>query len=125
MPTFKMKTCEFVPTGGTGTLATQNNESGFLAVILHFARRIVPKGAAKPPTATPHSHRLVLLWISGYAMLALLAIVTDALIPLVWSTPVELGGQGLSPSIRRFAVVLRMYDSSNLLSHAVVHGASC
>ena len=120
-----MKTCEFVPTGGTGTLATQNNESGFLAVILHFARRIVPKGVAKPPTATRHSHRLVLLWISGYAMLALLTIVTDALIPLVWLTSVELGRLGLNPSIRRFAVVLWLYDSSNVLSHAVVRGASC
>ncbi|KAF8266410.1 major facilitator superfamily domain-containing protein [Lactarius quietus] len=42
--------------------------------------------------------RPVLLSISSYAMIALLDMAAMALIPLVWSTPVELGGLDLSPS---------------------------
>jgi len=42
--------------------------------------------------------RPILLSISSYAMIALLDMAVMALIPLVWSTPVELGGLDLSPS---------------------------
>ncbi len=40
----------------------------------------------------------VMISISNYAMLALLDISAMALIPLVWSTPIELGGLSLSPA---------------------------
>jgi hypothetical protein len=42
--------------------------------------------------------RPVLVSVSSYAMLALLDMAAMALIPLVWSTPVELGGLDLSPA---------------------------
>ncbi|KAN0136219.1 efflux pump azaL [Lactarius tabidus] len=42
--------------------------------------------------------RPVLLSVSSYAMIALLDMAAMALIPLVWSTPVELGGLSLSPA---------------------------
>ena len=42
--------------------------------------------------------RPVLLSVSNYAMIALLDMAAIALIPLVWSTPVELGGLALSPA---------------------------
>ena len=40
----------------------------------------------------------VLTSISNYAMLALLDMAAMMLIPLVWSTPIELGGLNLSPA---------------------------
>jgi hypothetical protein len=40
----------------------------------------------------------VIISISNYAMLALLDMSAMVLIPLVWSTPVELGGLNLSPA---------------------------
>ncbi len=40
----------------------------------------------------------VIVSISNYAMLALLDMSAMALIPLVWSTPIELGGLSLSPT---------------------------
>ena len=42
--------------------------------------------------------RPVLVSVSSYAMIALLDMAAMALIPLVWSTPVELGGLNLSPA---------------------------
>lgn len=42
--------------------------------------------------------RPVLVSVSSYAMLALLDMAAMALVPLVWSTPVELGGLDLSPA---------------------------
>ena len=40
----------------------------------------------------------VMISISNYAMLALLDMSAMVLIPLVWSTPIELGGLNLSPA---------------------------
>lgn len=40
----------------------------------------------------------VLISISNYAMLALLDMSAMALVPLVWATPIELGGLNLSPT---------------------------
>ena len=40
----------------------------------------------------------VIISISNYAMLALLDMSAMVLIPLVWSTPIELGGLNLSPA---------------------------
>jgi hypothetical protein len=40
----------------------------------------------------------VIISISNYAMLALLDMSAMVLIPLVWSTPIELGGLNLSPT---------------------------
>ena len=42
--------------------------------------------------------RPVLLSISSYAMIALLDMAAMALIPLVWATPVELGGLDFNPA---------------------------
>ena len=42
--------------------------------------------------------RPVLTSVANYAMLALLDMAALALIPLVWSTPIELGGLGMSPA---------------------------
>ena len=42
--------------------------------------------------------RPVLTSIANYAMLALLDMAALALIPLVWSTPIEFGGLGMSPA---------------------------
>ncbi|KAH9059730.1 MFS general substrate transporter [Lactarius vividus] len=57
-----------------------------------------PKGLEKPPPLRSILTRPVLISISSYAMLALLTTAALALIPLVWSTSVELGGLGLSPA---------------------------
>ncbi|KAH9165756.1 MFS general substrate transporter [Lactarius sanguifluus] len=57
-----------------------------------------PKGSEKPPPLRSILTRPVLISISSYAMLSLLGTASDALIPLVWSTSVELGGLGLSPA---------------------------
>jgi hypothetical protein len=40
----------------------------------------------------------VIVSISNYCMIGLLDIMGGALMPLVWSTPVELGGLGMSPA---------------------------
>ena len=42
--------------------------------------------------------RPVMISISNYAMLALLDMAVMVLIPLVWSTPIDLGGLNLSPT---------------------------
>ena len=57
-----------------------------------------PNGADKPPPLRAVLTRPVLISISCYAMLALLLKASVALIPLVWSTSVELGGLGMSPA---------------------------
>ncbi len=57
-----------------------------------------PKGVEKPPPLRSVLTRPVLISISSYAMLVLLSTAAIALIPLVWSTSVELGGLGLSPA---------------------------
>lgn len=40
----------------------------------------------------------VMISITNYAMLALLDMSAMALVPLVWSTPIEMGGLNLSPA---------------------------
>lgn len=40
----------------------------------------------------------VIISITNYAMLALLDMSAMALVPLVWSTPIEMGGLNLSPA---------------------------
>ncbi|KAH9005475.1 major facilitator superfamily domain-containing protein [Lactarius hatsudake] len=57
-----------------------------------------PKGLEKPPPLRSILTRPVLISVSSYAMLALLSTAAIALIPLVWSTSIELGGLGMSPA---------------------------
>lgn len=57
-----------------------------------------PKGTDRLPPLRAVLTRPVLISIASYAMLALLTKASIALIPLVWSTSVELGGLGLSPA---------------------------
>ena len=57
-----------------------------------------PKGAEKPPPLRTILTRPVILTLSSYAMHCLLAAAASSLIPLVWSTSLELGGLGLSPA---------------------------
>ena len=57
-----------------------------------------PKDKEKPPPLRSILTRPVIISISSYGMLAFLLMAVVALIPLVWSTPVELGGLGLSPA---------------------------
>ncbi|KAI9443969.1 MFS general substrate transporter [Lactarius indigo] len=57
-----------------------------------------PKGLEKPPPLRSILIRPVLVSISSCATLAFLSIAAFSLIPLVWSTSIELGGLGLSPS---------------------------
>ncbi|KAH9165757.1 MFS general substrate transporter [Lactarius sanguifluus] len=57
-----------------------------------------PKGSEKPPPLRSILTRPVLISICSYAMFVLLITAAGALIPLVWSTSIELGGLGLSPA---------------------------
>ncbi|KAN0135048.1 Major facilitator superfamily domain containing protein [Lactarius tabidus] len=57
-----------------------------------------PNGTDRPPPLRAVLTRPVLISIASYAMLALLTKASITLIPLVWSTSVELGGLGLSPA---------------------------
>jgi MFS family permease len=57
-----------------------------------------PKGTDKPPPLRAVLTRPVLISLASYAVIALLTKASIALIPLVWSTSVELGGLGLSPA---------------------------
>ncbi|KAH9015504.1 MFS general substrate transporter [Lactarius hengduanensis] len=57
-----------------------------------------PIGFEKPPPLRSILTRPVLISISSYAVLVLLITAAVALIPLVWSTSIELGGLGLSPA---------------------------
>ena len=52
----------------------------------------------RPPPLRGILTRPVLISIASYGMLALLIKASIALIPLVWSTSVELGGLGMSPA---------------------------
>ncbi len=63
-----------------------------------ISHALPPKGVEKPPQLRSVLTRPVLISISSYAMLVLLTMAAIALIPLVWSTSVELGGLGLSPA---------------------------
>ncbi|KAH9005476.1 MFS general substrate transporter [Lactarius hatsudake] len=65
------------------------------ASILH---PLPPKGLEKPPPLRSILTRPVLISISSYAIFVLLITAAGALIPLVWSTSIELGGLGLSPA---------------------------
>ncbi|KAH9171619.1 MFS general substrate transporter [Lactarius sanguifluus] len=65
---------------------------------LAFCTAVPPKGLEKPPPLSSILTRPVLISISSYSILALLCMAAVALAPLVWSTSIELGGLGLSPS---------------------------
>ncbi|KAN0136083.1 MFS general substrate transporter [Lactarius tabidus] len=81
------------PTGFRPSGTSSDREGG----ALNTSHAILPpKGADKPPPLSAILTRPVLISISSYAMLALLTIAADSLIPLVWSTSVELGGLGLN-----------------------------
>lgn len=51
----------------------------------------------KPPPLRSILTRPILITVASYAMLAFLEMSSLALIPLIWSTPIELGGLNLSP----------------------------
>jgi hypothetical protein len=57
-----------------------------------------PKGAENPPPLRAILTRPVIVSISSHAMLCILTAAASSLIPLVWSTSVELGGLGMSPA---------------------------
>ncbi|KAH9039471.1 MFS general substrate transporter [Lactarius deliciosus] len=57
-----------------------------------------PKGLEKPPPLRSILTRPILISVSSYGMLALLSTSAIALIPLVWSTSIELGGLGMNPA---------------------------
>ncbi|KAH9005484.1 major facilitator superfamily domain-containing protein [Lactarius hatsudake] len=63
-----------------------------------ISHTLPPKGLEKPPPLRSILTRPVLISISSYAMLSLLSMAAVALIPLVWSTSIELGGLSLSPA---------------------------
>ena len=56
-----------------------------------------PKDIQRPPPLRSMLTRPVLITVASYAMLAFLEMSSLALIPLVWSTPIEFGGLNLSP----------------------------
>lgn len=55
--------------------------------------------------------RPIVIAVSNYAMLALLCAVMESFTPLVWSTPIEYGGLGLSPAA--IGLWLSMYGGMN------------
>ena len=61
-------------------------------------RAIVPAKAEEPLPLHMLLTKPVMISIANYAMLALLDMSAMVLIPLVWSTPIELGGLNLSPA---------------------------
>ncbi|KAI9455177.1 MFS general substrate transporter [Lactarius psammicola] len=63
-----------------------------------ISHALPPKGVEKPPPLRSVLTRPVLISISSYGVLVLLTMAVSALIPLVWSTSVELGGLGMSPA---------------------------
>jgi hypothetical protein len=62
------------------------------------AREAPSKDTEKPLPLALLLTRPVMVSISNYAMLALLDMSAMALIPLVWSTPIDLGGLNFSPA---------------------------
>ena len=57
--------------------------------------------------------------IANYAMLAMLNMAALALIPLVWSIPIELGGLGMSPAwISGYGALSAVVQSFHVLSIA-------
>jgi len=56
------------------------------------------KDTQTPPPLRSLLTRPVLITIANYSTLSLLEMIAVALIPLIWSTPVELGGLDLSPA---------------------------
>jgi hypothetical protein len=95
--------------------------------------------ADKPPPLRSVLTRPVLLSVANYAMVALLEMICLALIPLIWSTTVEFGGLGLSPTsigswlsvwgcmdgIFQFAVFPRVVDRFGLRRAFIACVASC
>lgn len=80
----------FPPPGTSSDAAGEDPTS-----ILHALR---PSDVQKPPPLRSILTRPVLISISSNAVLAFLTMAAIALIPLVWSTSIELGGLGLSPA---------------------------
>ena len=60
------------------------------------APNVHPEDSQKPPPLRSILTRPVLISVANYATLALLGMISIALIPLIWSTPVEFGGLNLS-----------------------------
>src|ERR1700677_1788628 len=56
------------------------------------------KATEKPLPLHALLTRAVVVSVANYGMIGLLEIIAGALIPLVWSTPVEFGGLGMSPA---------------------------
>jgi MFS family permease len=59
---------------------------------------ITPKDVEQPLPLLSVLTRPVLTSIANYATLALLDMAAVVLLPLVWSTPIELGGLGMGPA---------------------------
>jgi len=56
-----------------------------------------PTDAEKPLPLRSLLTNPVLISVANYTMLALLGMVAAALMPLIWSTPIEFGGLDVSP----------------------------
>ena len=56
------------------------------------------KGREKPPPLRYVATKPVVISIASFATVVMLDNAATALIPLIWSTPIEVGGLGLSPA---------------------------
>ena len=61
-------------------------------------RHVLLRDMQKPPPLTALLTRPVFITMINYAMLSFLEMSAMTLIPLIWSTPVELGGLNFSPA---------------------------
>ena len=79
-----------MPQPGTAHVGQSQEESGM--------EDIPPKDVERPLPMLSVLTRPVLTSIANYATLALLDMAAVVLLPLVWSTPIELGGLGMGPA---------------------------
>lgn len=79
-----------IPQSGTAGAQQSQGESGI--------QDTSPKDVEQPVRLRSLLTRPVLTSIANYAVIALLDVAAMVLLPLVWSTPINLGGLGLSPA---------------------------
>src|SRR5260221_2792592 len=77
-----------------------------------------PMDMEKPLPLRDLLTRPVLVSVANYSTLALLGMVSAALMPLIWSTPIEFGGLDLSPA--SIGVWLSVYGCMNGVFQFVV-----